>query len=222
MNIILLGGPGSGKGTQAKILEKTLHLTHVSSGDLFRENIRERTELGRQAEDYIKRGDLVPDEITLGMIRERLKEPDTKNGVIFDGFPRTTVQAEALKKMMEQLHSRIDLVLYINVSDDEIVRRLAGRLICKKCQRTFHPLSNPFTTCPKTEDPCQGEFLYQRDDDKPETVRARLKTYHRQTAPLIDYYKNTGLLLVIPGQQPIEDVAQSILEAVNPVHAGEP
>ncbi len=211
MNIVLLGGPGSGKGTQAEHLQAVLGLTHVASGDLFRENLKEQTELGRLAEEYMSRGELVPDTVTVAMVRERLQRPDVKNGVIFDGFPRTQPQAQALSEMLDELGEKIDGVLYIDVSDDEIVRRLSGRLICKECQTPFHQIFNPFKTCP--DDKCQGEYLYQRDDDKPETVRARLKVYHEQTAPLIEYYQKAGLLVTVTGEGSIEEVKDAVLAA---------
>lgn len=210
MNIILLGGPGSGKGTQAEYLQDELGLVHVASGNLFRENLKNRTELGVLAEKYMSKGDLVPDEVTVSMIRERLSRPDAKTGVILDGFPRTLAQAEALEKMMSEIGDRIDGVLYIDVTDDEIVRRLSGRLICRECEVPFHKVFNPFTKCPY--DKCTGEHLYQRDDDKPDTIRARLATFHKQTAPLIEYYLNAGILIKVPGEGTVDQVKDAILK----------
>jgi adenylate kinase len=212
MNIILLGGPGSGKGTQAERIQSQLGLTHVASGDLFRENLNNKTELGILAEQYMSRGELVPDEVTIAMVRERLQRPDIQQGVVFDGFPRTLTQAAKLDEMMAELGQKINGVFYIKVSDDEIVRRLSGRLICRECQTPFHKEFNPFTKCPF--DKCNGEYLYQREDDKPETVRARLRTYYEQTSPLIDYYQKAGLLITISGEKAIDKVTQDILEAV--------
>ncbi len=213
MNVILLGGPGSGKGTQAKRLKTELGMTHLSTGDLFREHLDKNTPLGQKAREYMDRGDLVPDDITISMVRERLKQPDIQNGVIFDGFPRTIPQAQALDELLEAIGGKIDAVLHIQVSDDEIVRRLSGRLICRKCNATFHKEFNPFTECPYGDEKCKGEHLYQREDDKPETVRARLAVYHRQTQPLIQYYQNAGLLVTIPGEGSIERVSEAILAA---------
>lgn len=215
LNLILLGGPGAGKGTQAKRLTQLLKLAHVASGDLFRENLRNNTELGQLAHGYMEKGQLVPDDVTIGMVRERISRPDTSNGFILDGFPRTLPQAEALKTMLLSTGREITAVLYFNVSDDEIVLRLGGRLICLNCQAPYHLTLNP----PKIAgvcNICRGE-LYQRDDDKPETVRARLVTYHRQTAPLINYYKTAGLLYEINGEGEVEEVTERMLMAANKI-----
>ncbi len=211
MNIILLGAPGSGKGTQAKHLQAELGLTHLSSGALFRENLNHKTELGLLAQAYMRRGEFVPDEITLAIVRERLQRPDADQGVIFDGFPRSLAQAEALSQMMADLGRRIDGVLYIEVSDETLVDRLAGRLICRECQAPFHRIYQPFQTCPYHK--CAGEYLHQRDDDQPETVRARLETFHTQTAPLIDTYRRVGLLVSVPGEGSVDEVKRATLEA---------
>ncbi len=213
MNIIFLGPPGSGKGTQAAILEEKLGFVHVASGDLFRYNLKNRTELGLLAEKYMNAGQLVPDDVTVAMVRERLQQSDVTNGVIFDGFPRTKPQAEALDAMLKELDTHIDKVLYLNVPDEEIISRLSGRWICRECQATFHKIYNPFTTCP--EEKCNGEHLYQREDDKPETVRARLQVYHEQTSPLVDYYRDKGLLVEIHGIGGLEDINASLLEALS-------
>lgn len=212
MNIILLGGPGSGKGTQADQLKAKLGLTHISTGDLFREHIGNNTKLGLKAQEYINRGELVPDNITIAMVRDRLMRPDIKKGIIFDGFPRTRTQAEALDSLMDELGDKIDVVLCIIVSDDEIVDRLSGRMICQECKTPFHTTFNPFTTCPYNK--CQGEYLCHRDDDKPETVRARLKTYHDLTKPLIDYYQDADMIKILDGEKSIEDVTNDALESV--------
>lgn len=210
MIIILLGAPGSGKGTQAEHLKNEFGLAHIATGDLFRYNLKNRTPLGQLAEGYMQRGELVPDEVTVAMVRERMQQPDVTKGVLFDGFPRTLAQAEALDALLAELGTQVHGVLYLNVPDDEIVTRLGGRLICKECQTPFHQTYNPFKVCPFNK--CQGEFIYQRDDDKPETVRARLDTFHRQTAPLETHYRQAGVLRELNGVGPIEEITASILE----------
>jgi len=212
MYLVLLGPPGAGKGTQAELLEKELHLPHVATGDLFRENLRKETELGLLAKEYMDRGDLVPDDVTIGMVRERLQQPDCEQGAILDGFPRTQAQAEGLDRMLAEMGHKLDGVLYIAVPDEELVRRLSGRWICRQCHTPYHTIFSP----PAREgicDICGGE-LYQRDDDKPETVRARLQVYHQQTAPLIDYYRQAGLLVEVNGSGGIETVNAALLEAI--------
>lgn len=211
LDIVLLGAPGSGKGTQAQQLCHQLKLTHVATGDLFRENLKNETELGRLAKTFMDRGELVPDDVTEAMVRERLARPDTANGFVLDGFPRTLSQAEALTDILTNLNRRLDAVLYFKVSDEEIIGRLSGRLICRECQVPFHKIHNPFERCPYGK--CNGEYLYQRDDDKEETIRARLKTFHRQTAPLIDYYKQADLLIEIPGEGELWEVTARVLTA---------
>jgi adenylate kinase len=211
MNLILLGAPGSGKGTQAEQLTGTLGLTHIATGDLFRYNLKNRTELGLLAEGYMKRGELVPDEVTVAMVRDRLQQPDVARGVLFDGFPRNLSQARALDALLHELGARVNGVIYLDVADDEIVARLSGRWICRECQTPFHQQYNPFKTCPLGK--CQGEYLYQRDDDKAETVRARLETFHNQTKPLVDYYQQAGVLVNVPGVGEIEQITQAILQA---------
>ncbi len=215
MDIVLLGAPGSGKGTQAERLRNALNLPHVASGDLFRDNMNRETRLGILAREYMNRGALVPDEITIQMLRVRLQEPDVAEGVILDGFPRTLAQGEALSRMLKDLGRALTAVLYIEVGDEELVDRLSGRFICRECQAPFHKIFNPFQSCPHNK--CQGEFLYQRDDDKPETVRARLKTFEAQTAPLIDYYRNQGLLVTVPGEGSVEEVTAAVLAAAQAV-----
>jgi adenylate kinase len=212
VDLVLLGAPGSGKGTQADHLRRELGLTHIASGDLFRDQLQRKTALGVQASEYMARGALVPDAITIAMLRERVSQPGTERGVMFDGFPRTMEQAIALNEMMVSFGRQIDAVLYIEVPDDELVARLSGRLICRECQVPFHRSANPFRVCPHGR--CAGEHLYQRTDDAPETVRARLVTYHRQTEPLIDYYSLIKLLVTIPGHGPVEDVKRTTLEAI--------
>jgi adenylate kinase len=212
MDLILLGAPGSGKGTQAEHLRRELALTHIASGDLFRHHLQQKTELGIRASEYMARGALVPDEITIAMLRERVVQPDTANGVLLDGFPRTMEQTIALNEMMTNLGRQIDAVLYVEVPDETLVQRLSGRVICRECQAPFHLTSNPFRVCPQGR--CQGEHLYQRTDDAPETVRARLTTYHRQTEPVIDYYGLLKLLITVPGSGSVEDVKRATLDAI--------
>ena len=212
MDIVLLGAPGSGKGTQAAFLESELGIKHVASGDLFRENLQDRTPLGLRAEGFMTSGALVPDEITIAMLRERLERPDAKAGVLLDGFPRTMEQAIALSEMLETLNRQIDGVLYVHVPDENLIDRLSGRLICRKCQAPFHRSANPFRTCP--HDTCAGEHLYQRTDDAPETVRARLTTFHRQSEPVIDYYQLLNLLTTVSGLGAVDEVKRATLEAV--------
>jgi adenylate kinase len=212
MDLVLLGAPGSGKGTQAEHLRRELGLTHIASGDLFRDHLQRKTDLGLRASDYMTRGALVPDEITIAMLRERVIQPDTAKGVLLDGFPRTMEQTIALNEMMTGLGREIDAVLYVEVPDEVLVERLSGRLICRECQAPFHKTANPFRVCPHGQ--CQGEHLYQRADDTPETVRARLATYHRQTAPVIDYYRLINLLVTVAADGPVDEVKRATLEAV--------
>jgi adenylate kinase len=212
MDFVLIGAPGSGKGTQADMLRREVGLTHIASGDLFRDHLNRQTPLGLRASEFMQRGALVPDEITIDMLRERVGRPDTQKGVLLDGFPRTMEQAIALNQMMDGLGRQIDAVLYVEVPDDELVERLSGRVICRECQVPFHRVANPFRTCPYGR--CQGEHLYQRADDSPETVRARLVTFHRQTAPVIDYYRLINLLVTVPGSGAVDDVKRGMLDAV--------
>jgi adenylate kinase len=211
MNIVLLGGPGSGKGTQAEYLEAELGLTHIATGDIFRENLNKKTPLGLVAQEYMNQGSLVPDDIVIDMMRDRLQRPDIGTGILFDGFPRTVAQAEALNTMLHDLGRHLDGVLYLEVPDDEIVNRLTGRRICRECQAPFHVQFKPFQTCP--ENRCQGEYLYQRDDDQPDTIRARLATFHNQTAPLVQYYTQANQLRTVPGTGSPAQVKGAVLEA---------
>jgi adenylate kinase len=213
MDLVLLGAPGSGKGTQADYLQAALGLRHVASGDLFRDHLHRRTDLGLRAGDYMTRGVLVPDAITIAMLRERVSEPDSAAGVLLDGFPRTMEQAIALDQMMATLGRKIDAVLYIEVPDEALVDRLSGRLICRECQLPFHRTTHPFRSCPQGR--CRGEHLYHRPDDTPDTVRARLVTFHRQTAPVIDYYGLISLLVTVPGSGPVDDVNRAILDSIH-------
>lgn len=210
--IVLLGPPGAGKGTQAKAVAAEMDLAHVSSGDLFRENLKNQTELGQLAQTYMTRGQLVPDDVTIAMIRERLQRPDTQKGALLDGFPRTPAQAEALDAMLAERGEQIAVVPLITVPDEELVERLSGRWTCRAQGHIYHEKFNP----PKTPGICdidQSE-LYQRDDDKAETVRNRIQVYHKQTAPLIEYYRQREKLVEIDGTQPIESVTQDLLAAI--------
>ena len=211
MDLVLLGAPGSGKGTQAAFLEAELGVKHIASGDLFRENLRNRTPLGLRADEHMAKGSLVPDEITIAMLRERLDRPDTRTGVLLDGFPRTMEQAIALSAMLETLQRQIDGVIYVEVPDEDLVERLSGRMICRECQTPFHSTVNPFRTCPHGT--CMGQHIYRRTDDAPETVRARLKTFHHQSEPVIDYYRLLNLLATVPGTGTLEEVKQATLRA---------
>ena len=210
--IVLLGAPGAGKGTQAKILAQKTGLPHISSGDIFRENLKNQTELGKVAQQYMERGDLVPDDVTIAMIRERLARPDCARGAILDGFPRTPAQAEALDAMLADLGGKVGVVPFIAVPEDELVERLSGRLICKAQGHIFHKKFNP----PKVPGVCDydGSALYQREDDKPEVVRNRIRVYLKQTMPLVAYYRERGLLVEIDGTQPIEKVTEALWAAL--------
>ncbi len=210
--IVFLGPPGAGKGTQAKILAKRINLPHISTGDIFRENISQQTALGRLAQEYTEKGELVPDDVTIGMIRERLQRPDCARGAILDGFPRTLAQAEALDNLLAEFNSQVSLVPFIQVDDDVLVTRLAGRWICRAAGHIFHEKFNP----PARPGVCDfdGSALYQRKDDLPETVRFRIQVYRENTAPLVAYYRQKGLLLEVNGEQPIEKVTAALLAAL--------
>ena len=212
LDLVLLGGPGSGKGTQAERLCAELKLSHIATGDLFRDNLRNNTDLGRLARTYMDRGELVPDDVTEAMVEDRLGQPDTHDGFVLDGFPRTLTQASALMEISAQLHRRVSGVLYIKVSDEAIIGRLSGRLICRQCQAPYH-LQYKKPIKPGVCDSCGGE-LYQRADDNPNTVRARLVTFHGQTEPLIAYYRRAGLLHEIDGEGNLADISARCLTAV--------
>ncbi|MCB0211126.1 MAG: adenylate kinase [Anaerolineae bacterium] len=217
VNVVLVGGPGSGKGTQASQLKEELAVPHISTGDLFRENIKNQTDLGKLAKSYIDCGQLVPDDVTEAMVESRLAQDDASRGFILDGFPRTLPQAEALTEILAGMGRKLNAVLYLKVSDSEIVNRLSGRMICRECQTPFHKMFNPFKECPNHK--CDGEHLYQRDDDKPETIRARLETFHRQTAPLINYYQENGVLIEINGEGDVADVTTRTVAAAHDLAA---
>jgi adenylate kinase len=207
--IVLLGPPGAGKGTQAEILEEKLQLPHISSGDIFRENIKNGTELGKLAQTFMNQGKLVPDDLTIDMIRERFSRPDCVKGAILDGFPRTPAQADALEVMLKGFGGKVDLVPFITAPTDALIERLTGRWTCRANGHIFHVRFNP----PKQAGVCDidGSELYQRDDDKPETVTNRIKVYQEQTAPLIDYYTKRGTLAEINGLAPVEEVSAQLM-----------
>ncbi|HEX9387643.1 MAG TPA: adenylate kinase [Anaerolineales bacterium] len=211
--IVLLGPPGVGKGTQAKILSEQTGLAHISSGDLFRENLKNQTELGKLAQTYMTKGELVPDDVTIAMIRERLSRPDCESGAILDGFPRTPAQADALESMLQEFNGHVDVVPFVTANEDVLVERLGGRWTCRANGHIFNEKSNP----PKNDNVCDfdGSELYQRDDDKAETVKHRIEVYFNQTSPLISYYRDHGKLVEIDGTRSIDQVTQDLLAAVN-------
>lgn len=213
MRIVLVGPPGAGKGTQAAFLAKNLSIPHISTGDLFRANISKQTELGKLAKSYMDAGNLVPDEVTIAMAKDRMEQSDAANGFLLDGFPRNVSQAEALDEMLKAESMKLDAVLDLEVPEDEVVKRIAGRRICRNdSAHVFHVTYQP----PKAEgvcDVCGGE-LYQRDDDSEETVRKRLEVYHTQTEPIIDYYKAQGLVVTITALGKVEDVTGKAMAAL--------
>lgn len=210
--IVLLGPPGAGKGTQADLIAEKFGLVHVSTGDLFRENLKKQTDLGKLAQTFMSRGALVPDDVTIAMVRERLSRPDCKKGALLDGFPRTPSQADALAEMLKEFDSRVNLVPYISVPPAMLIERLSGRWTCKSAGHIFHEKYNP----PRMPGVCDldGSELYQREDDKPETVENRIKVYNDQTTPLIDYYRASQLLAEVDGTQAIDDVTRDLVKLV--------
>lgn len=212
MKLIMLGAPGAGKGTQAKKIAEKYQIPHISTGDIFRANIKGQTELGMKAKSFMDQGMLVPDEITIGMLLDRIHEADCAGGYVLDGFPRTIPQAESLTKALAEMGTGIDYAINVDVPDDNIVSRMSGRRACLNCGATYHVAFNP----PKTENVCNtcGQSLVLRDDDKPETVKKRLDVYHQQTQTLIDYYKKAGVLKEVDGTQNMEDVFQSIIKVL--------
>ncbi len=209
--IVMLGPPGAGKGTQAKVIADKLGLVHVSSGDLFRENLSRETELGKLAQTYMTKGELVPDDVTIAMVKERLSRPDCALGAVLDGFPRTPAQAEALNGILAEMHGKINIVPLISVPDEVLIERLSGRWMSAS-GRVYHALYNP----PKVKwlDDVDGSPLYQRDDDKPETVQHRIDVYNAQTTPLINFFMAAGILAEVDGTQDIDKVTEDILTAI--------
>lgn len=212
MKIIMLGAPGAGKGTQAKKIAEKYHIPHISTGDIFRANIKNGTELGKQAKTYMDQGLLVPDELTVNLVIDRVQKEDCANGYVLDGFPRTIPQAEALTKALEGLGEKLDYAIDVDVPDENIVNRMSGRRACVGCGATYHVKYN----APKTEGVCDvcGEKLILRPDDEPETVLKRLGVYHDQTQPLIDYYAKAGVLKEVDGTLDMEDVFQAIVDVL--------
>ncbi len=212
MYVILLGAPGAGKGTQAAIVAQELKVAHVATGDLFRQALEKGTKLGLQAKPYMEKGKLVPDDITIRMVLERISSPDCHGGVVLDGFPRNLEQAKALDKALREQAKAIDKVVYIRVSEEELVKRLSGRWICRSCQTPYHAINFPPKVWGKC-DQCGGE-LYQRPDDTAETVKKRLEVYLAETAPLIDYYARGGKLVEIDGDGEVGEVGRRIITAL--------
>jgi adenylate kinase len=212
MYIIMLGAPGAGKGTQADILSQEMNLPHIASGDLFRQALEERTKVGLLAKSYMDKGELVPDEITIKMILERINQPDCASGCLFDGFPRTLHQAKVLDKALKEQGKSIDKAIYIEVPNEELVKRLSGRWLCRTCQTPYHIISSP----PKTPGKCDkcGGKLYQRSDDREETVKDRLNIFFAQTVPILDYYRKQGKLIRVNGNLGTQGVAREIISAL--------
>lgn len=210
MKIIMLGAPGAGKGTQAKQIADKYSIPHISTGDIFRANLKEGTELGKKAKEYMDQGLLVPDELTCDLVMDRISQEDCKNGFVLDGFPRTIPQAEALDAALSKIGQKMDYAIDVDVPDDNIINRMSGRRACLNCGATYHIVSIPT----KVEGVCDrcGSQVVLRDDDQPETVKKRLEVYHAQTQPLIDYYKKQDILKTVDGTQPMEQVFDAIVE----------
>lgn len=213
MNIILMGLPGAGKGTQASEIVKKFPIPHISTGDMFRKAIKDETNLGKEAKSYMDRGELVPDEVTVGIVKERISEDDAKKGFLLDGFPRTIDQAESLSQIMSELDREIDAVINIEVPEEELMNRLTGRRICEKCGTTYHLVFNP----PKVDGICDidGGKLYQREDDNPETVSNRLSVNVKQSKPILEYYNEKGVLKNIDGSKDIEEVTNDVIDILD-------
>ncbi|MCM3399648.1 adenylate kinase [Oceanobacillus profundus] len=208
MNLILMGLPGAGKGTQAEKIKEKYNIPHISTGDMFRLAIKEGTDLGLKAKGFMDQGELVPDEVTIGIVKERLSKADCENGFLLDGFPRTIAQAEALQELLTELNRKINYVLHVDVPEEKLVERLTGRRICPTCGTTYHVVYNP----PKVEGVCDkdGSTLIQREDDQPETVKKRLSVNIKQTKPLLDFYQDKGYLVTVDGDRDIDEVFQDI------------
>ncbi len=213
MKIIMLGAPGAGKGTQAKKIAEKYSIPHISTGDIFRANIKENTELGQKAKVYMDQGLLVPDELVVDLVVDRLKKDDAKNGYVLDGFPRTIPQAEALTNALNAIGEKVDYAIDVDVPDESIIRRMSGRRACVSCGGTYHIRYNP-TKVEGVCDACGGELIL-RDDDKPETVQQRLSVYHEQTQPLIDYYTKEGILKEVDGTVDLDVVFQEIVKVLS-------
>ena len=213
MNIILMGLPGAGKGTQASEIVKKFPIPHISTGDMFRKAIKDETDLGKEAKSYMDRGELVPDEVTVGIVKERISEDDANKGFLLDGFPRTIDQAESLSQIMSELDREIDAVINIEVPEEELMNRLTGRRICEKCGTTYHLVFNP----PKVDGICDidGGKLYQREDDNPETVSNRLSVNVKQSKPILEYYNNKGVLKNIDGSKDIDEVTNDVIDILD-------
>lgn len=209
MNLILMGLPGAGKGTQAERIVATYGIPQISTGDMFREAIKNETALGLKAKSFMDAGDLVPDEVTNGIVKERLAQRDTEKGFLLDGFPRTLDQAEALEAMLKDLNKKIDAVIEIQVAEKVLIERLAGRYMCRNCGATYHKIFNP-TKVEDTCDRCGGHEFYQREDDKPETVKNRLAVNMEASAPILDFYKQAGLLHSLDGDRDIDEVFSDV------------
>jgi adenylate kinase len=216
VRIVLVGPPGAGKGTQAQFIASHLAVPKISTGDIFRANVSRGTPLGQKAREYMDRGDLVPDEVTIAMVRDRLAEDDAKEGFLLDGFPRNVAQAQTLEKILAEWDAKLDIVLELVVDEDEVVRRLSGRRTCSRCGRIWHVLFDD-----KRDDVCDdcGGRLFQRDDDKEEVVRHRLEVYQEQTAPLVSFYADEGILVGIDATGPVEEVTERALAALRPYTA---
>ena len=212
MRVVLVGPPGAGKGTQAQFLASHLSIPKISTGDIFRDNVSHGTKLGRQAQKYMERGDLVPDEVTIAMVTDRLADDDTQAGFLLDGFPRNLPQAETLKKMLASWETKLDVVLELVVDDDEVVRRLSGRRGCRRCGRIWHVVFDPPVVLGICDD-CGGE-LFQRDDDREETIRHRLEVYQLQTTPLVSFYADEGTLLGLDATGPVDEITERALNAL--------
>jgi adenylate kinase len=214
VRVVLVGPPGAGKGTQAHFIASNFCIPRISTGDIFRYNVTNQTELGAKAKEYMDRGDLVPDEVTVAMVRDRLAEDDAQAGFLLDGFPRNVPQAETLKKILAELDVKLTVVLELVVDENEVVRRLSGRRTCRQCQHIWHVLYDPPTVAGVC-DACGGE-LFQRDDDKEEVIRHRLEVYKSQTAPLINFYADEGILVGVDATGPVEEVTARALAALEP------
>jgi len=212
VRVVLVGPPGAGKGTQAQFLASHLSIPQISTGDIFRDNVSHGTALGRRAQAYMERGDLVPDEVTIAMVTDRLSDDDTQAGFLLDGFPRNVPQAETLKKMLLSWDTKLDVVLELVVDDDEVVRRLSGRRTCRRCGRIWHMSFDPPTVAGICDD-CGGE-LFQRDDDREGTIRHRLEVYQEQTAPLISFYADEGNLLGLDATGPVDEITERALSTL--------